>query len=63
MKVKICGITRLEDALAAVSYGVWALGFNFYSHSSRAITVLAAHKIVQQLPHPVVTVGILCTHQ
>ncbi len=37
VKVKICGITRLEDARLAVQQGAWALGFIFYPPSPRAV--------------------------
>ena len=42
----MCGTTRLEDALAAVSYGVDALGFIFYGKSPRSIDSAAAAKIL-----------------
>jgi phosphoribosylanthranilate isomerase len=58
VKVKICGITNLEDALAAVSAGADALGFNFYRRSSRFIEPEAARRIVDQLPARVLTVGV-----
>ena len=48
-RVKICGITRLQDALTAESLGVDALGFVFVSASKRCITLNAADKIVSQL--------------
>ncbi|MGB7926326.1 MAG: phosphoribosylanthranilate isomerase [Pyrinomonadaceae bacterium] len=58
VEVKICGITNLEDALAAVSAGADALGFNFYRRSSRFIEPSAARRIVERLPSTVLTVGV-----
>ena len=49
-RVKMCGTRRLEDALAAVQYGVDALGFIFYNKSPRCISLDAATRIIQQLP-------------
>jgi phosphoribosylanthranilate isomerase len=54
-RVKICGITRPEDAIAAVAAGVDAIGLNFYAPSPRAITLEQAVAICAQLP-PFVTV-------
>ena len=45
MKVKICGITRLEDAEAAVSAGAWAIGLNHSPESPRAIEAVEATRI------------------
>jgi phosphoribosylanthranilate isomerase len=56
--VKICGITNLDDALAAVDAGANALGFVFYPKSSRHVTVQTAQSIVSKLPQPVEKVGV-----
>jgi phosphoribosylanthranilate isomerase len=58
MMVKICGITRAEDALAAVEAGASALGFNFYAASPRYLTPSAAAAITAQLPAGVIKVGV-----
>jgi phosphoribosylanthranilate isomerase len=56
--VKICGITNLDDARAAVDAGAAALGFNFYVNSPRCVTPERAAEIVAQLPPSVCTVGV-----
>ena len=58
IRVKICGITRLEDALAAVAAGADAIGFVFYGPSPRHIAVEQAAHIAALLPPLVSTVGL-----
>lgn len=58
VRIKICGITSVEDALAAVRLGADALGFNFWSDSKRYISPSAAEAIVARLPPFVTTVGV-----
>lgn len=58
MRVKICGITHLQDAQDAIDAGASALGFVFYKPSPRYISAEDALKIVNALPPFVQTVGL-----
>jgi phosphoribosylanthranilate isomerase len=58
VRVKICGITNLEDAVASVEAGAHALGFNFFRDSPRYIEPSAAQRIIDKLPTSVLTVGV-----
>ncbi|MEA3329052.1 MAG: phosphoribosylanthranilate isomerase [Candidatus Omnitrophota bacterium] len=57
-KVKICGITNLDDALAATELGADFLGFVFSQQSPRQIKIKQAVKIISSLPGNVSTVGL-----
>jgi len=58
MKVKICGITNLEDAINAINAGADALGFVFYEKSPRFIEPFKARGIVEKLPPFIQTIGL-----
>jgi phosphoribosylanthranilate isomerase len=58
VRVKICGVTREQDALAAVRLGADALGFNFWPGSKRHLTPAAARRIIERLPPLVTSVGV-----
>ncbi|HEX3018730.1 MAG TPA: phosphoribosylanthranilate isomerase [Chitinispirillaceae bacterium] len=57
-RIKICGITRLEDAKVAANLGVDALGFIFYQKSPRFVMPEQAANIIMQLPPMVNRVGV-----
>jgi phosphoribosylanthranilate isomerase len=58
VRVKVCGVTNLDDALAAVEAGAAALGFNFHPPSPRFVESAAAAAIVSRVPRSVCTVGV-----
>ena len=57
-KVKICGITNLEDALLSAKFGADALGFNFYPKSPRCISPEEAAGIIAEMPEKILNVGV-----
>ena len=58
VKVKICGVTNLEDALAALFSGADAIGFVFYKNSPRFIEPLKARNISRILPKKILRAGV-----
>lgn len=56
--VKVCGITTIDDALAAVDAGVDLIGFNFWPKSKRFLAPELAASIIRALPSRVMTVGL-----
>jgi phosphoribosylanthranilate isomerase len=58
IRVKICGLTRAEDAALAVALGADAVGFVFWPASPRAVSIPAVRRIVARLPPFVTRVGV-----
>ena len=61
-RIKICGITSLSSAAAAIDAGVDALGFNMYERSIRFIGVDATNEILRELPSSTIKVGLFVNH-
>ena len=57
-KIKVCGMTSLEDTLVAVEAGADAVGFIFYKKSPRSVTINTVCEIVDELPPFVDAIGV-----
>ena len=58
VRLKVCGVTSLEDARAAIDCGAEYLGFNFYAKSPRYIEPPSARAIIERLPDDIICVGV-----
>ncbi len=58
VRVKICGLTRRDDALAAVDLGADAIGLVFYAASPRAVSIAQAQEVIRELPSRVTVVAL-----
>jgi phosphoribosylanthranilate isomerase len=58
VRIKICGITKLEDAKLAADLGAHAIGLNFYDGSPRCLTPFAAAELLRRLPLFVASIGV-----
>ncbi len=63
VRIKICGITNPDDALACAEAGADLLGFNFYERSPRYVEPEVARRIIESLPGGLTSVGIFVNEQ
>jgi len=58
VRVKICGLTKVEDAKLAAELGAHAIGLNFFNQSPRCITPFAAMELIRRLPPFIAPIGV-----
>jgi phosphoribosylanthranilate isomerase len=58
VRIKLCGLTRAEDAVLAVELGAWALGLVFYAKSPRAVTPQRAREVIASAGSSALKVGV-----
>ena len=63
MKVKICGITNIQDAKKACELGAWGVGFIFYPKSPRYLSFEKAQEIISQLPQAPAKIGVFVNEE
>jgi len=63
VRIKVCGITNRDDALAAVEAGADALGFNFFPRSPRCVSASHARSIIEAVPAEVLCVGVFVNEE